>query len=208
MREKSVRTLVLYGMFVAIVFLLGLTPLGYIYLPMASITTVHIPVIVGGYTLGKKGGAVLGFFFGLTSFIKCFTTPDAIAAIMLGTSTGFGAYNLLLIIAVLFLPRILTGFFSAALYEFIGGTGKRQAVAMGISAFVGTMTNTVLFLGGLYVLAFEQAAEAMGVAASALLTTLLGIVASNGIIEAIAAVIICTAVGKAISAYTNRNKSE
>ncbi len=208
MREKSVRTLVLYGMFIAVVFLLGLTPLGYIYLPMASITTVHIPVIVGGYTLGKKGGAVLGFFFGLTSFIKCFTTPDAIAAIMLGTTTGFGAYNLVLILAVLFLPRILTGFFSAAVYQLIGGTGKRQAVAMGVSAFVGSMTNTVLFLGGLYILAFEQTAAAMGVAGNALLATLMGIVAGNGIIEAIAAVIICMAVGKAISAYTNRNKNE
>ena len=208
MREKNVRTLVLYGMFIAVVFLLGLTPLGFIYLPMAAITTVHIPVIVGGYTLGKKGGAVLGFFFGLTSFIKCFTTPDAISAVMLGTATGFGAYNLLLILAVIFLPRILTGFFSAAVYQLIGGTGKRQAVAMGISAFVGSMTNTVFFLGGLYILAFEQTAAAMGVASSALMATLLGIVAGNGIIEAIAAVIICTAVGKAISAYTNRNKSK
>lgn len=208
MRENRVRTLVLYGMFIAVVFLLGLTPMGYIYLPMAAITTVHIPVIVGGYTLGKRGGAVLGFFFGLTSFIKCFTTPDAIAAVMLGTVTGFGAYNLLLIVAVLFLPRILTGFFSAAIYELIGGTGKRQAIAMGISAFAGSMTNTVFFLGGLYVLAFEQTAAAMGVAGNALLAVLLGIVAGNGIIEAIAAVIICTAVGKAISAYTGRNKTE
>lgn len=207
MREKSVKTLVLYGMFVAVVFLLGLTPLGFIYLPMASITTVHIPVIVGGYTLGKKGGAVLGFFFGLTSFIKCFTTPDAIAAIMLGTTTGFGAYNVLLILAVIFLPRILTGFFAASVYQLIGGTGKRQAAAMGISAFVGSMTNTVFFLGGLYILAFEQTAAAMGVAGSALAATLMGIVAGNGIIEAIAAVVICTAVGKAISAYTNRNSS-
>ena len=65
MRENKVRTLVLYGMFIAVVFLLGLTPMGYIYLPMAAITTVHIPVIVGGYTLGKKGGAVLGFVKGI-----------------------------------------------------------------------------------------------------------------------------------------------
>ena len=208
MRENKVRTLVLYGMFIAVVFLLGLTPMGYIYLPMAAITTVHIPVIVGGYTLGKKGGAVLGFFFGLTSFIKCFTTPDAIAAVMLGTATGFGAYNLLLIVMVLFVPRILTGFLSAAVYQLIGGAGKRQAAAMGISAFVGSMTNTVLFLGGLYILAFEQTAQAMGVAGGALLATLLGIVAGNGIIEAIAAVIICTAVGKAISAYTGRGEKE
>lgn len=208
MRESRVRTLVLYGMFIAVVFLLGLTPLGYIYLPMAAITTVHIPVIVGGYTLGKKGGAVLGFFFGLTSFIKCFTTPDAIAAIMLGTNTGFGIYNVVLILAVIFFPRILTGFLSAAVYQLIGGTGMRQTAAMGVSAFIGSITNTVFFLGGLYVLAFEQTAQAMGVAGNALITVLLGIVAGNGIIEAIAAVIICTAVGKAISAYTNRNASK
>lgn len=208
MRENSVKALVLYGMFIAVIFLLGLTPLGYIYLPMAAITTVHIPVIVGGYSLGKKGGAVLGFFFGLTSFIRCFTTPDATAAVVLGTATGFGVYNLLLVVAVLFLPRVLTGLFSAIVYQLIGSTGKRQIAAMGVSAFVGSMTNTVFYLGGLYLLAFEQTAEIMGVAGSALLTALLGIVAGNGIIEAIAAVIICTAVGKAISAYTGRNKNE
>ena len=64
MRKIQTRTIVLYGLFIAVIFLLGLTPLGYISLPIAAITTVHIPVIVGGYVLGKKGGAVLGFFFG------------------------------------------------------------------------------------------------------------------------------------------------
>lgn len=91
MRSIQTRTIVLYGLFIAVIFLLGLTPLGYINLPIAAITTVHIPVIVGGYVLGKKGGAVLGFFFGLTSLMRCFTTPDATAAVILGIGTGFGA---------------------------------------------------------------------------------------------------------------------
>ena len=56
MRKIQTRTIVLYGLFIAVIFLLGLTPLGYINLPIAAITTVHIPVIVGGYVLGKKGG--------------------------------------------------------------------------------------------------------------------------------------------------------
>ena len=202
MRSIQTRTIVLYGLFIAVIFLLGLTPLGYINLPIAAITTVHIPVIVGGYVLGKKGGAVLGFFFGLTSLMRCFTTPDATAAVILGTGTGFGAYNLLLILAVIFLPRILTGLFSSALYELIGGTGK--IAAMGVSAFVGSMTNTVFYLGGLYLLAFEQTANIMGVAGSALLKALMGIVAFNGVLEAMAAVILCTAVGKALSAYINK----
>ena len=202
MRKIQTRTIVLYGLFIAVIFLLGLTPLGYINLPIAAITTVHIPVIVGGYVLGKKGGAVLGFFFGLTSLMRCFTTPDATAAVILGT--GFGAYNLLLILAVIFLPRILTGLFSSALYELIGGTGKRQIAAMGVSAFAGSMTNTVFYLGGLYLLAFEQTANIMGVAGSALLKALISIVAFNGVLEALAAVILCTAVGKALSAYISK----
>lgn len=204
MQKIQTRTIVLYGLFIAVIFLLGFTPLGYIHLPIAAITTVHIPVIVGGYVLGKKGGAVMGFFFGLTSFIRCFITPDATAAVILGTDTGFGAYNLLLILAVIFLPRVLTGFFSAALYELIGGTGKRQMVAMGVSAFAGSMTNTVFYLGGLYLLAFEQTAKIMGVAGSALLKALLGIASFNGVLEAAAAMIICTAVGKALSAVISK----
>ena len=46
-KRNDTRRLVLYALFVALIFLLGLTPLGYIYLPIAAITTVHIPVIVG-----------------------------------------------------------------------------------------------------------------------------------------------------------------
>ena len=60
----NVRALAAYGLFAGIIILLGLTPLGYITLPIASITTVHIPVIVGGQRFGPKGGMVLGFFFG------------------------------------------------------------------------------------------------------------------------------------------------
>lgn len=202
MNKISTRTLAIYGMFIAVILILGLTPVGFIYLPIAAITTVHVPVIVGGYTLGKKGGALLGFFFGLTSLIRCFTTPDATAAIVLGTGKGFGIYNLLLILAVIFLPRIMTGLISAAVYGSL--SKKSELLAMGVSAFAGSMTNTVLFLGGLYLLAREQTAAAMGVAAGALLKTLLGIVALNGVLEAVAAVLICVAVGKAISAYAHR----
>jgi uncharacterized membrane protein len=200
MQRISTRELVLYALFVGMIFLLGLTPLGFITLPIAAITTVHIPVIVGGYRFGVKGGALLGFFFGLTSLISCFTRPDAIAAIVLGTNTGFGVYNLLLILLVLFLPRILTGIFSALTYGAL--RTKNELLAMGIAAFVGSMTNTVLLLGSLYIFAFAQTGAAFGLAAgftaAQFLKILLGIVALNGLLEAAAAVILCTAIGRAL----------
>ncbi|MDR0840332.1 MAG: ECF transporter S component [Christensenellaceae bacterium] len=207
--QSNTRTLVLYALFIALIFLLGLTPeIGFIYLPIAAITTVHIPVIVGGFQLGPKGGALFGFFFGLVSFIACFTMPDATSAIILGTGTGFGVYNLVLILAILFLPRILAGLFAALTYRALAAAGK-DMLGMGAAALVGTATNTVLFLGGLYLLAFEQTARVMGVAgkgAAALLQALLGIVALNGVLEAVVAVILCCAAGKALQAVTKSRR--
>ena len=163
-KHMDTRKLVLYALFAALIFILGLTPLGFIYLPIAAITTVHIPVIVGSYVHGPKGGALLGGIFGLTSLIRCFSTPDATAAIVLGTGTGFGPYNLVLVLAIIFLPRVLTGLFSGLIYKGMAKTGK-ELLAMGTAAVAGSLTNTVFFLGGLYVLAFEQTAAAMGVQA-------------------------------------------
>lgn len=204
--KNNTYNLVLYALFIAITAVLGLTPLGFIPL-VVSITTTHMPVIIGGYSLGAKGGAVLGGVFGLTSLIRCFTSPvDITAQLMLGKSTGgFGLYNLFLIVMIIFLPRILCGVFSALTYKGIARFDKSKLGAMSVAAFVGSMTNTIFYLGGLYLFAFDTMSSAYGVSTyGALLKIILGVVGLNGVIEAIAAVIICTAVGKAIA--TARDK--
>ena len=201
MAKNKTYELALYALFIAITAILGLTPLGFIPL-IVSITTTHMPVIIGGYSLGAKGGALLGGVFGLTSLIQCFRYPvDITAQLMLGKSTGgFGFYNLFLIVAIIFLPRILCGLFSALTYKGLSKVDKSEVGAMGVAAFVGSMTNTIFYLGGLYLFAFDAMASAYGVTTyGALLKIILGVVAFNGLIEAVAAVIICTAVGKAIS---------
>ncbi len=161
-----------------------------------------MPTIIGGYSLGVRGGAYLGFVFGLMSLSACFRTPDATAQLILGTNTGFGIYNIFLILAIIFLPRVLCGVFSSLTYKAISKHDKSELVAMGVAAFIGSMTNTVFYLGGLYVFAFEGFSAANGMAGQTYLQVLkavLAVVSFNGVIEAIAAVIICTIVGKAIS---------
>ena len=213
MTHAKIQQMSYYALFIGIIFLLGLTPLGFLvlpFLPVAGITMVHIPVIIGSYCFGVKGGAVLGFFFGLASLIRCFMTPDATAAIVLGTNTGFGIYNVFLILVVIFLPRILTGVFSALCYKGISRLDKSRVIAMGVSAFVGSITNTVFFLGGLYLFAFNQLAAGYGLANptySALLDVLLGVVSVNGVAEAVAAVVLCTAIGKALLAFQRSRTS-
>lgn len=70
-RKKQMFEFTLTSIFGAIILLLSLVPnLGFItVLPGVSITIVHIPVIIGVFILGLKGGFVLGLFFGIGSLL-------------------------------------------------------------------------------------------------------------------------------------------
>ena len=70
MERNKVHTLVLYALFVGMIFVLALTPIGYITAGPIEITLIHIPVILGSFFLGLRGGLVLGFFFGLSSLLN------------------------------------------------------------------------------------------------------------------------------------------
>ncbi len=75
MRNKKILNLTLFSTFSAIILLIGLIPeIGYItFIPgIASITIVHIPVLIGITLLPLSYAAGLGLMFGLTSFIASF----------------------------------------------------------------------------------------------------------------------------------------
>ena len=195
-----------YALFISIILLLGISPIGFLVLPFASITFVQIPVIIGGAAFGWRGGIVFGFTFGLVSLIRSFLTPDAVASIVLGTS----AYNLLLIVAVLFLPRVLTGLFSALVYKAIPKKGNNNFFAAAVAGFVGSLTNTVFFLAGLYFLAYDSYAATLGMAGGSqqdVLKAVMGIVGFNGLIEAVMATLLCGLIGRAISPFLRKLSS-
>ena len=75
MKSKNIKILVLLAFFVAIEVILANTPLGYVPVGAINATTLHIPVIIAGILLGKKYGALIGFVFGLTSFMKATFQP-------------------------------------------------------------------------------------------------------------------------------------
>lgn len=200
---KDTKTLTKLGLFTAIIMMLGLTPLGFITIGAVGITTVHIPVILGSFIFNLKQSAYLGLIFGLTSFIRCFTTPDGISAIVLGNG-NFGVYNLVLIVAIVFIPRVLVGVFTYLSHKILSKIKKTQKLAMPISAFIGSMTNTVFVLGGLYVWSFEQSAVGFGVSDAnpwTFLMVLIGVVVSNGIIEAVVAVLVSSPVGAVVKKF-------
>ena len=63
-------------------------------------------------------------------------------------------------------------------------------------SFLGSITNTFLVLGGIYVIFGSEYASALGKSFSELLPYLLGIITTNGILEAIVGTIIAVMVSR------------
>jgi len=66
---------------IAIVGLLGLTPIGYIKILELEITTLHAITIIIAILLGKREGVIAGLTFGITSIITAITQGGLFAPI-------------------------------------------------------------------------------------------------------------------------------
>ena len=75
--KDNMQDTILLCLFIAIILVLAFTPLGMIQLPLIKATILHVPVIIGSVLFGPKKGAVLGFLFGLCSFVSNTFTPTA-----------------------------------------------------------------------------------------------------------------------------------
>ena len=196
MNNKTLK-LTVYALFLAIMLVMGLVPgLGFIPTPVAGIVIIQVPVILASYFLGYKGGMFFGLVFGITSIIKCFIQPDVFATIIMNAG---GIKTIGLMIICLVIPRVLIGLTTRATYDLIYRFDKTRLLSMGLSAFIGTLTNTVFFLGAFYLFAREACMTGFGAAnEKALFDMMLGVVTFNGVIEAVTSVVLCTAIGQAL----------
>ncbi|MDY6896421.1 MAG: ECF transporter S component [Thermotogota bacterium] len=193
MRSKTKR-LVTISLLSGISFVLGFTPLGFIPIPPANATTMHIPVIIGAILEGPVAGMVIGLIFGVSSIIQALLRPNILS---------FAFVNPLVSV----LPRILIGLVSYYSYRlafelFSSNKEKvskwRDSVSVGVSAALGTLTNTAGVLGMMYLLFADRIATAMGVAKEAVGGVVLAIGLTNGIPEIIIAVLITVGVIRAV----------
>lgn len=197
MKSEKTQYMTSMALFLAIEIILVVTPLGYIPIGPLNATTMHIPVIIAGIVLGKKAGSELGFVFGLTSLIKATIQPGITSFcfspfVTIGTMSG--NYKSLLIA---FVPRILLGYLAGLVFG-IMKKNNRENLGVVVGALTGAITNTVLVLSGIYIFFGEAYASAVGVQYSTLVTVLLGVVSTNGILEAILGAIVSLAIYKAL----------
>lgn len=201
--KKDTRWLVSVALMAAIVILLANTPLGMIQLPVIKATTVHIPVILGAILLGPAAGAILGGVFGVCSLISNTTAPTLLSfAFSPFLSSDFAGVFKALWISVG--CRILIGVVAGWLWIGLQKLKVNSWIALPIVGFVGSMTNTILVMGSIYVLLARQYAEAKSVAVDAVWGLVMGTVTASGIPEAIAAAVLVAAIGKALLGFVRR----
>ena len=174
-KKIGTRQLTVVGMLSAISIVLGLTGYGFIPLPTAKATIMHIPVIIGAIIEGPLVGMMIGLMFGVFSIIQNITAP---------TFLSFALINPLVSV----LPRVFIGVTAYYSYKLI--KIKNEAARSAIAAAIGSLTNTFGVLTMIYLLYAAQYAQKKNIAPSTVEKTIYSIALINGIPEAIISVLI------------------
>ncbi len=152
---------------IALVGLLGLTPVGFIYFGNLQITTVHLVVILIAILLGRTQAIIAGATFGVTSLITAITTATIFSPIFLNPLVSI-------------VPRILLGLVAYYLFQFclflfakVKAEKTKYSIAAIITAIVATFIHTVLVVALIWVfkwLSPELTSEILNVTLLAILS--------------------------------------
>lgn len=181
-KKVNVRRMTIISLLSAISIMLSMIPLGYIQIGPVAITTMCIPVIIGGIIEGPMVGMVVGLIFGLTSMFR------GMAGMAGPTSPIF--INPLVSV----LPRIFIGLVAYYSFKLAMKIVKNTYVSGLIAGGMASITNTVGVLGMIYVLYAAEYAKALGQSAGTAKALLMGIATTNGIAEALGGALVVSAV--------------
>lgn len=171
----SIKELTVSGLLAGITIFLGLTGYGFIPLIVMDATILHIPTIIGAVVGGPKVGMMVGFLFGLFSFIQSLRAPSLMMQFAVQYNVFYDAF-------ICIVPRICIGLVAWLVYKHFPGKDAFRAAAAGV---IGSLTNTILFLGSFFVLVGAPYAAHQGISVTAVGMAILGIVGTNSIVEAI-----------------------
>lgn len=186
----KIKEFALTTIFLSIILLCALTPLGFIHLGVIKATIIHIPIIIASIILGPKIGAMLGLVFGITSIITNTIAPTLLsfafspAIPVLGTSQGsFWA----LFIAIV--PRVIVGLIPYYIYKafkkVLIKNSSKQKLALLLTGLFSTFIHTFLVMGSISLLFQDAYAEAINAnSTSAIFTAVLTVFLTNGLVEA------------------------
>lgn len=199
--SKQTRTLVETSLLIAITLIMGLTPLGTIRTPFLSVSLVTVPVAIAGMMVGPVCSLICGAAFGITSFVNALIGSSGLLSTLF-TINPFGVF----VTAVV--ARMLMGLFCGLIFKGTHRIHRLHAASYYIGAVSAPVLNTVFFMGSL-VLFFYHTDYIQGIArnfgAANPFTFILALVGVQGVIEAVAGLLIGGTIGLVLSRALHRN---
>ena len=177
---STTRKLVLTAALSALIIVLGITKFGLIPIgPVASITILHVPIILAACLVGLPSALFTGAVFGIMSLVQAAMSPSGVTDPLF--VNPFCSV----------LPRMLTGLVAWALWIAFNKIPKMpKAVSASITGFLSSVAHTLLVIGCLYIFAGSATREVMGGAGY---FVVIGMLAPQALLEAATATIICAA---------------
>ncbi|AID44350.1 Pantothenate ECF transporter, substrate-specific component [Candidatus Arthromitus sp. SFB-mouse-NL] len=203
--KKRALFLTKLAILIAIEIIIAVTPLG--SLPAIGpivMTLAHIPVIIGAIVLGIKGGLIMGFVYGLLSFIVwTFMPPSPIAFLFtpfysLGEISG-NFFSLV----ICFVPRILIGLLTYFFIAIIFKNVKSLFFKTFIGATIANFICSVILLTLVYVFFGQEYAMALNAPYEALIGIITTTIVTSGIPESILGGLVAYGVAKVYKGDTN-----
>ncbi len=198
--NKKTLFLAQFSILLALEAIMCFTPLGSIPIGPLVATLAMVPVIVTAILLGTKAGAAMGFFTGLFSFaVWTFIMPASPVAFVFTPVGAVGSvHGNFWSLVICFVPRILTGVVAGIIFNSMAHAFAKfkrgHILAYTLSGILGSLTNTILVVAGIYVFFGKTYAGALKQPFEALLGLLGLTVVTNGVLEAVIAGVVAYAV--------------
>lgn len=197
---RSLRWLVVAAALGALTVFLGITRLGIIpWFSGASLSIMHIPVIIGAILEGPIVGMAIGAIFGVFSVIQANVSPGGIIDLAFRNP----------LVAVI--PRVLFPLLTWLVFRVLSDLlakipGKLKYAAVPVSSLIGSLCHTALVL---FALAAVVPAEGLlgGAADATVAGMLLAIFTANGVPEAIAAAVFVSIIVSIWTGVSSRKRS-
>lgn len=190
--DNKVLRLTELSVLLAIILIMGFTPIGYLKFGIVEITLITVPVIIGAVHMGEKAGTLLGLAFGLTSFLQAVFGLSAFGVAMMEISPLF-------CFLVCVPTRTLMGFLTGVIFKALK---RDNTISYAISGLSGSILNTLFFMTTL-ILCFWNTEYIQGIAKALGTTNILAFVVAfvgvNGLIEAVC----CTFLGAVLCKALN-----
>ena len=182
--RAKIQTMTLTGLMMAISFVMSIPPFGTIPLPGAAVTIAFLPAIVTTLLRGFWPGLMVATAAGTFSMIRAFVAP-------LGLLGPFFQNPLVSV-----LPRAMIAVTVFLVFQALIKTKLPKAAAVGISAAIGSITNTIGALGLMWIIYATPLQEGVyaseTIAHDTVWSFFRAILISNATIEVIAYTIITT----------------